>query len=190
MSKQWKNIQSQLFFITLSILVLGMVNINLTLIGLTCFTLPFYFYFKYKDKIWCKHICPRAGLFTRVVSKVNIGLKVPKWLTSKKMKYGVLIYFMTFMSFAVISAVLVGMGIKDLRESVNLFVVFNINNFPQLIDFKTVDWVQNFSYSLYSMLLTSTVFGAILGILFKPRTWCTICPMNTLTPIKKKPVTA
>ncbi len=186
MTKQWKNIQQNLFFITILVLILGMININLTLIGLSCFILPFYYYFKYKDKIWCKYICPRSGFFTKVIGKINIGLKPPKWLTSKKTRYGVLTYFMLFMSFAVISTILVALGISEAKTGVKFLVLFNIPYFPQLIDITVPSWVFNLSYSIYSMLLTSTLVGVTLGVLFRPKTWCAVCPVNTLTPIKKQ----
>ncbi len=186
MTKQWKNIQKQIFFITVFTLLVGLINITFTLVGLSCFILPFYFYFKYKDKIWCKYICPRSGFFLRVVSKVNLGLQQPKWLTSKRTRYIVLIYFLSFMSFAVISTVLVGLNLKPLNEQVSFLVIFKLPNFPQLINLAVPDWVTQLSYSIYSMLFTSTVVGVILGILYKPKIWCAICPVNTMTPIKKK----
>ncbi len=185
MSKHWKNIQQKLFFITVLTLLLGLINITFTLIGLGCFILPFYYYFKYKDKIWCKYICPRSGLFLKLVSKVNIGLKQPKWLTSKKMRIGVLIYFLTFMIFTVLSTILVAFDLKDAKEQVAFLVIFKIPYFIQLVSFTVPDWVTQLSYSIYSMLLTSTTIGVLLGILYRPKTWCAICPVNTLTPLKK-----
>ncbi len=186
MQKNWKNIQKQIFFITVLTLLIGIVNITFTLVGLSCFILPFYFYFKYKDKIWCKHICPRSGFFLRVVSKVNIGLKHPKWLTNKRTRYGVLIYFLSFMSFAIVSTVLVALDLKQVNEQVSFLVIFKLPYFPQLFDLTVANWVTQLSYSIYSMLFTSTLVGVILGILYKPKIWCAVCPVNTLTPIKKK----
>ena len=31
------------------------------------------------------------------------------------------------------------------------------------------------------LMLTSTIIGLIVNILFKPRTWCSFCPMGTMT---------
>ncbi len=186
MKKQWNNIQKQIFFITILTLLVGLINITFTLIGLSCFILPFYFYFKYKDKIWCKYICPRSGFFLRVISKVNLGLQQPKWLTSKRTRYGVLIYFITFMSFAIVSTVLVALDLRQVNEHVSFLAFFKLPYFPQLIYFTVPDWVTQLSYSIYSMLFTSTLVGAMLGILYKPKIWCAICPVNTMTPIKKK----
>ncbi len=180
MTKKWRNIQQDLYFVTILILLLGLININLTLIGLTCFILPFYFYFKYKDKIWCKYICPRSGFFTKIISKVNLGKKSPKWLISKNTKYGVLAYFMIFMLFAVVTTVMVAFELRVPSQQVKFLVIFKVP-FLQIFEFHINDWMTNLSYSIYSMLLTSTTVGIVLGIIFKPKTWCVVCPINTLT---------
>ena len=43
------------------------------------------------------------------------------------------------------------------------------------------DWVAQFSFGFYSLMLTSTLIGLIVMVLYKPRTWCTFCPMGTMT---------
>ena len=30
-------------------------------------------------------------------------------------------------------------------------------------------------------MLTSTIIGLAVNVLFKPRAWCTFCPMGTMT---------
>ena len=37
------------------------------------------------------------------------------------------------------------------------------------------------SFGFYSIMLTSTIIGLVVMALFKPRTWCTFCPMGTMT---------
>ena len=43
------------------------------------------------------------------------------------------------------------------------------------------DWIAQFSFGFYSIMLTSTIIGLAVMALFKPRTWCTFCPMGTMT---------
>ena len=43
------------------------------------------------------------------------------------------------------------------------------------------DWVAQFSFGFYSLMLTSLLIGLIVMIFFKPRTWCAFCPMRTMT---------
>lgn len=38
-----------------------------------------------------------------------------------------------------------------------------------------------YSFGFYSLMLTSTLIGLIVMVLYKPRTWCTFCPMGTMT---------
>ncbi len=185
MTKKFRNIQQDLYFITILVLTVGIININLTLLGLSCFILPFYYFLKYKDKVWCKYICPRSGFFTKIISKINLGKKSPKWLLSKKTKYGVLAYFMFFMTFAAITTVQVAMGLREPSQQVNFLVFFEVP-FTQVFEYQVNDWMTNLSYSIYSMLLTSTAIGVMLGIIFKPKTWCVVCPISTLTTKSKK----
>ncbi len=189
MSREWKNVQDSLFFVTILTLLLGLINITFVLAGLLCFTLPFYFYFRYnRQKIWCRYICPRSGMFTRLVSKVNIGLKTPKWLTGKKAKRFVVSYFIFYMTFVTFTTTVVALGYRDPIEQFRFLMVFRMPDLPQLITITAPEWVLHLSYRIFSMIFSSTVIGVTLGILFKPKTWCAICPVNTLTPVKKKAV--
>ena len=43
------------------------------------------------------------------------------------------------------------------------------------------DWVAQFSFGFYSLMLTSLLLGLIVMVLYKPRTWCAFCPMGTMT---------
>ena len=38
-----------------------------------------------------------------------------------------------------------------------------------------------YAFGFYSMMLTSTLIGLIVMVLYKPRTWCVFCPMGTTT---------
>lgn len=186
MSRNMRNIQNNLFFVTIAVLLVGMVNITFTLVGLSCFILPFYFYFKDKDKTWCKKICPRAGMFSRLVSKVSLGKKPPKWLTGKRAKQIAVGYFAFYLLFVTFTTTRVALGLMPPVEQFRFVMVVKMPELPQLMSFSTPAWVAHLSYRIYSMLFSSTVIGVTLGILYKPRTWCAICPVSTLTPIKKK----
>ena len=55
---------------------------------------------------------------------------------------------------------------------------------PLFISLGTVpDWIAQFSFGFYSIMLTSTIIGLAVMILFKSRIWCTFCPMGTMTQI-------
>jgi hypothetical protein len=58
---------------------------------------------------------------------------------------------------------------------------------PQLLHFTVSPVVLHLSYRLYSIMFSSTLVGLTLAILYMPRTWCSICPVQTMvTDIVKK----
>lgn len=47
--------------------------------------------------------------------------------------------------------------------------------------------IKKISFTIFRFMLVSTIVGIFMGIIYKPRSWCTICPMGTITgKIKKK----
>ncbi len=177
-----KNIQNRLFIITILFFVVGMIHISFSLIGILCFTIPFIQYNHYKDKVWCKYVCPRAGYFNRVISKINIGLKPPKWFNKVGFKNAVLIYFGINLFFVTMSTIMVSIGRISPIDQIRFLIMFPWPvELPQLLNFEVPLNLLHFSYRIYSMMLTSVIIGSLLGIVYRPRTWCTICPVNTLT---------
>lgn len=188
MCKGHRNMQNQLFWAILVFFALGFVHISLSIIGLVCIVVPFIQYAKYKEKVWCKVYCPRAGFFNRVISKISLGLTPPKFITSKGLKTAVIYYFGINLFFVTMSTLMVTLGRIEPIEQVRLFIVWGLPfKMPQLLDLQVVPNMLHLGYRIYSVLLTSFLVGSILGILYKPRTWCAICPINTLTIPKKRP---
>ncbi len=177
-----KNVQNELLWITIIFFVIGMIHITFSIIGLLCFIIPFALYFKYKKNLWCKNLCPRAGYFNKVVSKVNIGLKSPKLFTKLGFKKAVVIYFGINLFFVTMSTIMVSLGRIDAIEHIRFLIVFTLPiRLPQLLDLDVVSPLVHLGYRVYSMMFTSVIIGTLLGIVYKPRTWCSICPVNTLT---------
>jgi hypothetical protein len=186
MNKEWKNMQSSLFVVTILFFLIGMIHISFATVGLLCFGVPLYLYLKYKEKVWCKHICPRAGFFTKVLSKINIGLKPPQFLAGAEFRKAVVIYFAINLFFVTMSTIMVSIGRLEPIEMVRFMIVYSIPlKLPQLLDLNVSDNLVHLGYRAYSMMFTSTFIGVILGVLYKPRTWCRICPVNTLTKVVK-----
>ena len=75
------NYQDRLFIVTIFMLLLGFVHISFAIAGLLCFITPFVLFWIFKDKIWCKYICPRAGFFNKALGKISLRKPLPKWLT-------------------------------------------------------------------------------------------------------------
>ena len=38
-----------------------------------------------------------------------------------------------------------------------------------------------FAFGFYSLMLTSAIIGILMMLRYRPRAWCVICPMGTMT---------
>lgn len=178
--------QKSLFWITLTYFALGFVNIVFALLGLVCFTMPFYLDKRYKRKVWCQQICPRAGLFSVAFSKIGLHKPMPKWLRDGRGRKWVLRYFTMNIFFATMSTIMVSLGRIAPIAQVRFLIVFGLPwKLPQLLNLNVPANVLHVSYRVFSMMFTSTIVGLILAFIYAPRSWCAICPINSL--MKKSP---
>ena len=76
---------------------------------------------------------------------------------------------------------LVAAGAKSLGEAIKLLWMFRVPWGWAYTAGTVSDWIAQFSFGFYSLMLTSTIIGLVVNILFKPRTWCSFCPMGTMT---------
>jgi len=99
-----------------------------------------------------------------------------------------LLYFGISVSFITISTIAVARGIKPAMEILRFLIVIPIPfQMPQLIDtIEIVPWITHLSYRFYSMMMTTTILGLLLGLIYKPRTWCTVCPIATVSDVMLK----
>ena len=72
-------------------------------------------------------------------------------------------------------------SISSLREAIKLFWTFRVPWGWTYTAGTVADWVAQFSFGFYSLMLTSLLLGLIVMVLYKPRTWCAFCPMGTMT---------
>ena len=97
----------------------------------------------------------------------------PRWMYSTWFRYGFLVFFMAMFGNMVFQTYLVGAGAESLKEAVKLFWTFRVP-WGWAYTAKTVpDWVAQYSFGFYSLMLTSLLLGFVVMGLFKPRTWCT-----------------
>lgn len=177
-----------LWIITILFFAFGFIHISFSLLGLICMGLPFILFARTKEKIWCKHYCPRASLFMKVLNRISLKKKLPKGFTGQRVKQGVLVYFGVNLFFAMMSTIMVSLGRVAPLDYLRFFIVFPVPfQMPQLLDLSVSAGLLHFSYRIYSMMMTSTTIGLILGFLYVPRTWCVICPIQTLTTVKRAP---
>jgi len=64
-------------------------------------------------------------------------------------------------------------------------------NMPQFLNVGAMpDFVVHLSFRIYSMMFTTTIIGLLLSWIFVPKTWCTVCPINTISDISLKKLTS
>ena len=159
-----------------------MIHISFSILGLICFITPFIQFYIYKDKVWCKYVCPRAGYFNVLIGKINIGLKPPKFFNKIGVKKAVVTYFGLNLFFITMSTIMVALARINPIEEVRFLIIFSLpGQLPQLLDLVLPSPLIHLGYRVYSMMFSSVVVGTIIGILYRPRSWCVICPVNTLT---------
>lgn len=173
----------RLYLITILFFAFGLFNIIFAWAGLICFILPFIILYKDKKKTWCQSYCPRASLLNKANGKKKISKPTPAFLRSKKFKDFVLIYFAINLFFALMSTIMVVLGNISAIDKIRLFILFQLPwQIPQMISLPGVEsWWIHAAFRVYSIMLSSTLIGLILGYIYKPRTWCAICPVGTLS---------
>ena len=178
--KHWYN---YMWIWTILYFSLGFFNILFAWLGMIDFILPLLIAIIGGNKWFCNHMCGRGQLF--MVLGKNMGCSrgklSPKWMRSKWFRYGFLVFFLTMFGQMVWQTYLVFAGASSLKQVVKLFWTFKVpwhwayhgSIFP--------DWVAQYSFGFYSIMLTSTLIGLIVMVLYRERTWCTFCPMGTMT---------
>ena len=152
-------------------------------LGLIDFILPLIFAIVGGNKWFCNNMCGRGQLFWVLGRNVGCSRKkpAPKWLSSKWFRYGFITFFMTMFGTMIFQTYQVFARAGTLRKAIKLFWTFRVpwkwaysgSVFP--------DWVAQFGLGFYSLMLTSTLIGLIVMVLYRESNWCTFCPMGTMT---------
>ncbi|ETP72862.1 hypothetical protein UYO_1096 [Lachnospiraceae bacterium JC7] len=180
MKKQWYD---YLWIWSIVYFALGFFNILFAWLGMIDFMLPLIFAIFGGNKFFCNNMCGRGQLLNKLGTdlKCSRNHKTPKWMVSKWFRYGFLVFFLCMFGNIVFQTWLVASGAENLREVIKLFWTFKVPWGWTYTQGMTYDWIAQFSFGFYSLMLTSTLIGIIVMILFKPRSWCTFCPMGTMT---------
>ena len=162
---------------------LGLFNILFAWLGMIDFILPLRIAGAGGGKAFCNKYCGRGKLFAiipQVFKKTNQKV-APAWMYSRYFRYGFLIFFMTMFGNMLYQTYLVFAGSATLRTAIKLFWTFKVPFKWAYTVAAAPEWVTQFSYGFYSLMLTSTLIGLIVMALYRPRTWCAFCPMGTMT---------
>ena len=180
MKKRWND---YLWIWTIIYFSLGFFNILFAWLGLIDFMVPLLIAIIGGNKAFCNRYCGRGQLFHQVGSclKCSRNKPAPKWLASKWFRYGFLVFFLSMFGNMLFQTYLVAAGSANLVEAIKLLWLFRVPWGWTYTAGTVADWVAKFSFGFYSLMLTSTIIGFAVMALFKPRTWCTFCPMGTMT---------
>ena len=175
------NWYDRLWLWTILYFVLGFFNILFAWLGLIDFLLPLCIALFGGGKAFCNRYCGRGQLLETLGRKCTADRMTPRWLTSKWFRYGFLVFFLTMFSNMVFQTWLVAQGTETLREGLKLFWTFRVPWDWAYAAGTVPDWIAQFSFGFYSLMLTSTLIGFLVMVLYKPRSWCAFCPMGTMT---------
>lgn len=190
-NKSWYN---YLWMVSTLYLILGFFNILFAWLGLLCFFIPLILSVVQGQKTYCNTYCGRGQLFELLGTKYKCSrnASIPKWMKSKAFRYGFLAFFMFMFANMLFTTYLVFANSTSLKEVVTLLWTIKVpwswaNTLPSVSP-----WIIQFAFGFYSIMLTSTILGAITMVLYKPRSWCVYCPMGTMTQLickaKKGPI--
>lgn len=182
MNKQ-KHWYDYLWIVTPIYLGLGFFNILFAWLGMIFFCLPLLIAIFGGSKLYCNRYCDRGQFLSLLGGRLKLSRNkpTPRWMRTKAFRYGFLVFFFLMFFQMLFTTYLVGAGAKDIGEFVKLFWTFQVPWHWAYHDTLFAPWVAQFAFGFYSIMLTSTLIGLIVMVLFKPRTWCVFCPMGTMT---------
>lgn len=178
MKKSWN---TYLWIASLLYLILGFVNILFAWLGMICFITPLLITLLKGNKAYCNKYCGRGQLFSLLGNKFALSRQKtpPRWLSSNFFRYGFLTFFMIMFMNMVYTTYQVFIS-APLHETITLLWTFKLpwhfNNHLLMSD-----WIVQFAFGFFSIMLTSTILGFITMVICKPRSWCVYCPMGTMT---------
>lgn len=183
MKNSKKHWYDYLWFVTPVYLGFGFFNIMFAWLGMIFFLLPLLIAIFNGNKNYCNRYCDRGQFLQLLGGRLRFSRNkpTPHWMRTKAFRYGFLIFFFAMFFQMLFVTYLVGSGASNLQEVVKLFWIFKLPWNWAYHGTALPLWTAQFAFGFYSMMLTSTLIGLIVMLLYKPRTWCVFCPMGTTT---------
>ena len=162
---------------------LGFFNILFAWLGMIDFMVPLLIALIRGDKIFCNRYCGRGQLLGKIGGELQCSRYAasPRWLSAKWFRRSFLAFFLLMFASIIFQTYSVAAGAKNLQETVQLLWLFNLPWDWAYSAGTAAAWSAQFSFGFYSLMLTSTLLGLAAMALYKPRSWCTFCPMGTMT---------
>ena len=177
MKKRWYD---YLWIWTILYFILGFFNILFAWLGMVDFLVPLVIALFGGNKAFCNRYCGRGQLLG-CRGKFTRRRPAPRWISSKWFRYGFLAFFLSMFASILLKTWLVASGAASLQEAIKLLWTFRVPWDWAYTAGTAPDWAAQFAFGFYSLMLTSTIIGLVLNLLYRPRTWCSFCPMGTMT---------
>lgn len=132
-------------------IVLSIIDIRFGLLGFICMTVPMYHAVKGRGKIHCSHYCPRGSILGKFLNQVSLNNNLPNKYRGEK--------------------------VKNILLSL-MIVVFSISLYHA---FQQPNIIKAVGFSVFRLMMSSLTLGILMGVVFKPRSWCQVCPMGYAT---------
>jgi hypothetical protein len=150
-----KSYQSWSWIFMVLFITLSIVDIRFGLLGFVCMGTPIYHAIRGRGKIHCSKYCPRGSILGNFLKYINFDYNLPQSIRTKTVKNSLLILMMTMFA-------------------LSLYRAFHSPNVVKAIGF-----------GVFRLMMASLALGVIMGVIFKPRSWCQVCPMGHATGLIK-----
>ncbi len=176
-TKKWYD---YLWIVEITYFVLGFFNILFAWLGMIFFLTPLIIAIFTGNKGYCHNFCGRGQLFSVLGSKFSKNKPLPNFIKTKVFRYGFLLFFMVMFINMVFTTYLVFIGSENLSNVITILWTFKL---PwEFINTAMVpDWIAQYAFGFYSVMLTSNILGILTMVFYKPRGFCVYCPMGTMT---------
>ncbi len=149
-----------LYWIIIAYLILGWFFPVIGTIAFICMVGPVLTSI-WKGRFWCGNVCPRGNMYDRLLAQYSPHRPIPAFLRS----FG----FRLFMVCFIFS--MFGYQLTKVHWSEGGLLMWS--------DIGRIFWM---------IIGMTTIVGVILNFVYAPRTWCSFCPMGTIsrwvTPVK------
>jgi len=143
----------QLYWIIFAYIIIGWFYPVIGLLALICMIGPILTSV-WRGRFWCGNVCPRGNMYDRLLSKYSPHRPIPKFVRA----FG----FRLFMVFFIFT--MFGIQLSQARWSEGRMAMWS--------DIGRVFW---------TIIVMTTVVGVILSFIYAPRTWCSFCPMGSIS---------
>lgn len=151
-----KSHQSWSWILMVLFITLSIVDIRFGLLGFVCMGAPIYHALRGHGKIHCSKYCPRGSILAKFLQNISFENNLPKSFRGKRAKNTLLTLMMVMFS-------------------VSLYHAFHQPNIIKAV-----------AFGVFRLMMVSLALGVMMGVIFKPRSWCQVCPMGHATGLIKK----